>query len=192
MVAITIGYLAIAYTYTEQARLFPVPVGWLMLLLLALDLVSRTKTPIGEMLTSLLNPAAEAEGAEPRFPVLRQLSAILWVAFFTAAMVLIGIMAAVPLYVFGSMRFHGRKSYLDLADRRGLRDRIHLGAVRVRAPGRALPWHAVLGLLTFTSSRRTSAPRRSCNSARRSASARPERRGPSARRNWRSAPRSGS
>ena len=111
MVAITIGYLAIAYTYTEQARLFPVPVGWLMLLLLAFDLVSRTKTPTGEMLTKLLNPAAEAEGAEPRFPVLRQLSAILWVAFFTAAMVLIGIMAAVPLYVFGSMRFHGRKSY---------------------------------------------------------------------------------
>ena len=111
MVAITIGYLSIAYTYNEQSRLFPVPVGWLMLLLLALDLVSRTKTPTGEMLTKLLNPAAEAEGAEPRFPILRQLSAILWVAFFTAAMVLIGIMAAVPLYVFGSMRFHGKKSY---------------------------------------------------------------------------------
>ena len=111
MVAITIGYLSIAYTYSETARLFPVPVGWLMLLLLALDLVSRTKTPTGEMLTKLLNPAAEAEGAEPRFPLLRQLSAMLWVAFFTVAMVLIGIMAAVPLYVFGSMRFHGKKSY---------------------------------------------------------------------------------
>jgi hypothetical protein len=111
MVAITIGYLSIAYTYSEQSRLFPVPVGWLMLLLLALDLVSRTKTPAGEMLTRLLNPAAEAEGAEPRFPILRQLSAILWVALFTIALVLIGIMAAVPLYVFGSMRFHGKKSY---------------------------------------------------------------------------------
>jgi tripartite tricarboxylate transporter TctB family protein len=112
MVAVTVGYLAIAYTYTAQARLFPVPVGWLMLALLAFDLVSRTKTPIGESLTRLLNPAAEVEGAEPRYPVLRQLSAILWVAFFTAALVLIGIMYAVPLYVFGSMRFHGRKSYL--------------------------------------------------------------------------------
>ena len=112
MVAITIGYLAIAYTYSEQARLFPVPVGWLMLALLALDLVSRTKTPTGEMLTRLLNPAAEAEGAAPRFPALRQLSAILWVALFTAALVLIGVMYAVPLYVFGSMRFHGRKPYL--------------------------------------------------------------------------------
>jgi hypothetical protein len=112
MVVITIGYLAIAYTYSVQARLFPVPVGWLMLLLLALDLVSRTRTPTGEMLTRLLNPAAEAEGAEPRFPILRQLSAMLWVAFFTAALVLIGVMYAVPLYVFGSMRFHGKKSYL--------------------------------------------------------------------------------
>ena len=112
MLAVTIVYLAVAYTYTEQARLFPVPVGWLMLALLALDLVSRTKTQTGEALTRLLNPAAEAEGAEQRFPVLRQLSAILWVAFFTAALVLIGIMYAVPLYVFGSMRFHGRKSYL--------------------------------------------------------------------------------
>ena len=112
MVAVTICYLAIAYTYTEQARLFPVPVGWLMLALLALDLVSRTKTPSGEVLTRLLNPAAEVEGAEPRFPILRQLSALFWVAFFTAALVLIGIMYAVPLYVFGSMRFHGKKSYL--------------------------------------------------------------------------------
>lgn len=112
MLAVTVGYLMMAYTYTVQARLFPVPVGWLMLLLLALDLVSRTKTPIGENLTRLLNPAAEVEGAEPRFPILRQLSAMFWVAFFTAALVLIGIMYAVPLYVFGSMRFHGKKSYL--------------------------------------------------------------------------------
>lgn len=111
MLAVTIAYLTIAYTYTPQARLFPVPVGWLMLPLLALDLVSRTKTPVGESLTRLLNPAAEVEGAEPRFPLLQQLSAVLWVAFFTAALVLIGIMYAVPLYVFGSMRFHGRKSY---------------------------------------------------------------------------------
>jgi len=112
MLAVTVGYLMMAYTYTVQARLFPVPVGWLMLLLLALDLVSRTKTPIGENLTRLLNPAAEVEGAEPRFPILRQLSAMFWVAFFTAALVLIGIMHAVPLYDFGSMRFHGKKSYL--------------------------------------------------------------------------------
>ena len=112
MVGMTIVYLAVAYSYTEQARLFPVPVGWLMLLLLGLDLVSRTKTPAGETLTRWLNPAAENEEAEPRFPILRQLSALFWLAFFTAALVLIGIMYAVPLYVFGSMRFHGRKSYL--------------------------------------------------------------------------------
>ena len=111
MVAITLAYLVTAYTYAPQARLFPVPVGWLMLLLLGLDLVSRTKTPIGETLTRWLNPAAENEEAEPRFPVMRQLSALLWVGFFTAALYLIGIMYAVPLYVFGSMRFHGKKSY---------------------------------------------------------------------------------
>jgi hypothetical protein len=112
MLGITLAYLAVAYTYTEQARLFPVPVGWLMLLLLGLDLVSRTKTPVGEVLTRWLNPAAENEEGEPRFPILRQLSALFWLAFFTAALVLIGIMYAVPLYVFGSMRFHGRKSFL--------------------------------------------------------------------------------
>jgi hypothetical protein len=111
MVAVTMAYLATAYTYAPQARLFPVPVGWLMLLLLGLDLVSRTRTPTGETLTRWLNPAAAHEESEPRFPLLRQLSAILWVAFFTAALVLIGIMYAVPLYVFGSMRFHGKKSY---------------------------------------------------------------------------------
>jgi hypothetical protein len=112
LIAVSIGYLAVAYTYSEQARLFPVPVGWLMLALLTLDLVSRTKTPPGFTLTRWLNPAAEAEGPEGRFPVMRQFSAIVWVGIFTIALVLIGIMYAVPLYVFGSMRFHGRKSYL--------------------------------------------------------------------------------
>jgi len=112
MVGIAVVYLATAYTYAEQDRLFPMPVGWLMLVLVALDLVSRTKTPIGETLTRWLNPAAEDEAAAARFPLLRQLSALLWVVFFTAALVLIGIMYAVPLYVFGSMRFHGKKSYL--------------------------------------------------------------------------------
>jgi hypothetical protein len=112
LIAVSIGYLAVAYTYSEQARLFPVPVGWLMLALLTLDLVSRTRTPAGFTLTRWLNPAAEGEGPEGRFPVMRQFSAIIWVGIFTVALVLIGIMYAVPLYVFGSMRFHGRKSYL--------------------------------------------------------------------------------
>ena len=69
------------------------------------------RAPAGFTVTRWLNPAAEDEAAEGRFPVLRQFSAMMWVGIFTAALVLIGIMYAVPLYVFGSMRFHGRKSY---------------------------------------------------------------------------------
>ncbi|MSP94121.1 MAG: hypothetical protein EXR00_02530 [Alphaproteobacteria bacterium] len=113
LVGVTIVYLATAYGYSAQSRLFPVPIAWLMLALLALDIVSRTETPVGRSLTRVLNPAAAEKSAEAEAPqsAMRQASALIWVMLFTAALVLIGILYAVPLYIFGSMRFHGKQTY---------------------------------------------------------------------------------
>ncbi len=52
-----------------------------------------------------LNPAGDAAKQEgvKRYPLLKQFGAVLWVAGFAAALVLIGILYAVPLYVFSSL-----------------------------------------------------------------------------------------
>jgi hypothetical protein len=110
----TAGYLATAYGYGPDSRIVPVLVAWSMLALLALDLASRTSTRLGRALTRWLNPAADpAKGAAPaHYPVSRQVAAVLWLAGFTAALLLIGVLYAVPLYVFTSMRLRGRRPYL--------------------------------------------------------------------------------
>lgn len=111
---VTAGYLATAYGYGPDSRIVPVLIAWSMLALLALDLASRTGTRLGRALTRWLNPAAEAAKSAPpaRYPVSKQVAAVSWLAGFTAALLLIGVLYAVPLYVFGSMRLRGRRSFL--------------------------------------------------------------------------------
>ncbi len=108
------GYLATAYGYSADSRAMPVLVAWSMLVLLLLDLASRTQTPLGHALTRWLNPAAERadDAAANGNTMRRQVAAVSWLAGFVVALVLIGVLYAVPLYVFASMRLRGRRSYL--------------------------------------------------------------------------------
>ena len=110
LLIVTSLYLALAYTYPEKARVFPTMVAWVMMALLALDLLSRTQTKPGQAVMRALNPAA-SKPSEQGPSSGRQASAILWIAGFTAAIVLIGILSAVPLYVFAAIRFRGARGY---------------------------------------------------------------------------------
>jgi Tripartite tricarboxylate transporter TctB family len=107
----TAGYLATAYGYTPDSRIMPVLVAWSMLALLALDLASRTQTRLGHAVTRWLNPAAERGPDAAADTVARQVAAVLWLAGFAAALLLIGVLYAVPLYVVASIRLRGRRSY---------------------------------------------------------------------------------
>jgi hypothetical protein len=111
LLALTGVYLATAYNYSPDARAVPAGVAWVMLVLVTVDLVSRTQTGIGTALMHWLNPAGDAANQRDvkRYPVLRQIAAVAWVAGFAAALVLIGILYAVPLYVFLSLFFQGRR-----------------------------------------------------------------------------------
>jgi hypothetical protein len=111
---LTAGYLATAYGYSADSRVMPVLVAWSMLVLLLLDLASRMQTGFGQALTRWLNPAAEQidNTAPDRTMVSRQFAAVLWLAGFATALLLIGVLCAVPLYVFASMRLRGRRSYI--------------------------------------------------------------------------------
>jgi hypothetical protein len=104
----TAAFLATAYRYPFQARAFPAIVAWVTLLLIALDIISRTDTRWGAAVRWRLNPSAAAE--DPR-PLGGQAGAVIWLALFAIALVLIGVLYAVPLYVFASLRFRGRRSW---------------------------------------------------------------------------------
>ena len=101
-------YLETAYHYKPLVRAFPAGVAWIMLMLLSLDLVSRTKTRAGDALTRWLNPAAPARHVEAvAQPPMRHASAVLWLVLFATLIVLVGILAAVPVYLFAALRWRG-------------------------------------------------------------------------------------
>jgi hypothetical protein len=104
-------YLVTGYTYEPEARAFPVTVGWAALLLAAVDIVARTDTAIGLSITRRFNPAAAPENAEKHahYSLGKQVAAVAWAAGFVALFVTIGILYAVPLYVFASMRLRGKR-----------------------------------------------------------------------------------
>jgi hypothetical protein len=90
-------FLATAYGYPSQARTFPVAVAWVTLFLVALD-ISKSR----------LNPGAAEEDSRP---LGSQISAVIWLALFAVLLVLVGILYAVPLYIFASLRFRGGRSW---------------------------------------------------------------------------------
>jgi len=137
LLVLTLGYLATAYQYSPDARAVPAGVAWVMLVLVGLDLVSRTKTAAGLTLMHWLNPAGDPDKMADRRPytALKQIGAVAWVFGFALAMLFIGILYAVPLYVFASLYFRGRRPLLM--------------AVGVSAAATAMIWLlfvAVLGL----------------------------------------------
>lgn len=103
LLLITALYLALDYSYKPSLRTAPAIIAWIMLLLLTLDLSSRIDTPFGRALRRRLNPPTE----RLPFAAAHQLEAILWVVSFAAALVVIGVLYAVPAFVFAFMRFRG-------------------------------------------------------------------------------------
>ncbi len=85
-------------------------------MLAVLDIITRTKTPLGATLTRWLNPVSAAPhragSAHKTFPLTRQLAAIAWIAGFVAAFALIGALYAIPLYVFAATRWRGERPFL--------------------------------------------------------------------------------
>ena len=110
LLVMMIGYFAIAIGFPRDARMMPLLVGATLLILLPIDLISLAHSRIGDMLRRRVNPAA----GEPIKDIGgrgKQLTAIAWILAFAAAIFLVGIMLAVPLYITGSVRFLGGKKW---------------------------------------------------------------------------------
>jgi hypothetical protein len=114
LLAIALAYLATAYSYMPQARAFPVSVALATIVLVVLDLVSRTQTPAGQTLTRLFNPSALPHSADHRqqYPAMKQVFAVLSVFGFVLLIVLAGFIYAVPVYVFAATYLRGRRPLL--------------------------------------------------------------------------------
>jgi hypothetical protein len=113
-------YLATAYGYSTEARAAPLLIGWSVMALAGLDIVSRTQTAVGTTLTRWINPVAARPGAgaghrQTAYPLIRQLAAIAWIAGFVAGFALIGAVSAIPLYVFAATRIRGHQPWLVCA-----------------------------------------------------------------------------
>jgi hypothetical protein len=110
----TLIYLSLAHSYEADARAFPAGVAWVMLVLTLFDLISRSKTSVGIATLRILNPASETEGPARGVAVepIRQILAILWIFGFAILLYLIGILYAVPIYVFVFMRFRSELPYV--------------------------------------------------------------------------------
>ena len=112
--AVAAVYLGAAYQYSPDARAAPLLIGWSVIALAALDIVSRTQTPLGRALSAFVNPVTNrprhGHGATPQ-PAGKQIMAIVWIAGFVAAFALIGAKLAIPLYVFAATRWRGGRPF---------------------------------------------------------------------------------
>ena len=109
LLALVVIYLTIAVSLPRDSAMMPLLVGLVLLVMLPIDLLSLTETRTGRFLRARVNPVA-GEPPEDFGPARTQLPALGSVVAFGAAMFLLGIAAAVPLYMFASLRFLGRKS----------------------------------------------------------------------------------
>ena len=109
--ACALAFLLAASKYPQDARAFPMASAFALLGLSGLDLAALTNTAIGRILRGLLNPAIKADTSSVR--VSRQSAAVLSLGGMVAALVLLGIEIAVPLYLLASLRFRARRSWVS-------------------------------------------------------------------------------
>lgn len=111
--ALSTGFILWSYQYSSLSRFVPLIVGYAMLALALLDLASRTDTRLGRY----VRVAAGADFANPELkqtpPVRREMEQAAWIVGCVAAMMVIGILPAVPLYVLASMRLNGRRPWKE-------------------------------------------------------------------------------
>jgi hypothetical protein len=108
---ITAAYLATAYTYKPAPRAMPVLIGWSVLVLLGLDILSLSPTVMGRQLTAWLNPARNDQRRAGLVPH-RQWIALGSLGALTLGFVLLGVLVACGLYVFLMAALFGRRSLL--------------------------------------------------------------------------------
>jgi hypothetical protein len=126
LLAITIVFIVAAYGYPPASREVPLLVCYALVVLIGLDILSRTSTGAGQLVRKYLNPGSgltdnigsgltdlpKTEEDEEHPSGRRELIAVGWVAAFTAGVMLVGILPSVPVYLASYMIVEGKKKPL--------------------------------------------------------------------------------
>ncbi len=113
LAVLAVIYLITGYGYSLDARAIPVGIAWVVLALVSLVLISRTKTAFGLALNQWLNAGEDraAAAAHADRPLAKELMAGAWVILAVVMMFVIGIFYTVPAYVFLSLAIRGRRPW---------------------------------------------------------------------------------
>lgn len=105
----TIGFLVLTYQLPAASRSAPLMVAWVTLFLTAVDVITRLRNPLGNLLMRLFNPAGlrEEDTAPTREEVRHTLQAIGMMALLVAALLLIGVLPASGLFIGGAFIYGG-------------------------------------------------------------------------------------
>ena len=111
MLVFSVVFLGWSYSYGERAQQMPVLVGWVMLLLCALDVIASTGTHAGDMVRAFFSGTLIGEKPETAAakPVGRTLIAILWPTAFVFLVALFGFIPVIPVYAFLFVVVQGRR-----------------------------------------------------------------------------------
>jgi hypothetical protein len=116
VLALSIGFLLWASTYTGEAGAVPKLVAWLAIALALIDVVSQFETPFGRWVRRIVTAdriiAWKMEGDEDA-SLKRVLLSIGWLLAYLCALFFVGFLIATPLYILLYMRLHGGRSIRD-------------------------------------------------------------------------------
>ncbi|MEX0841420.1 MAG: tripartite tricarboxylate transporter permease [Xanthobacteraceae bacterium] len=118
ILAIGVGFLIWAESYTASAAEVPVLVAWITIVLALIDAAARTETTLGRALRRLANAENVIEWKMEGDDVAtsrRISSAIFWVLAYLAGVAAVGFLLTTPIYIFLYMKLHGGKSFLASA-----------------------------------------------------------------------------
>lgn len=92
-----------------RGREFPVLVSGAAVILCALDVLAHSGTAAGRWVALVLSGAAEPAPARDR-RLSAEALAVIWVGVALALVILLGFLVAIPIYVFGYLLLHGRRT----------------------------------------------------------------------------------
>jgi hypothetical protein len=107
---LALGFLLLAFGFSPMSGEMPILVGWATLGLTTVDLFSRARVPAAQVLVRVLNPgvrtAAAREDKAASRP--RLAMAVCGIVGFVAALVLAGVLYAVPVFLFVALYWGGK------------------------------------------------------------------------------------
>ena len=104
------GVLVVSYGYGPAERALPILVAWTTIALLVLEVLVQAGTPAGRRIDRLLQGQDTGPELERAPPATVLIHAIGWPGLLLTLAVLIGILPAVLVYVFFSLKVAGGKS----------------------------------------------------------------------------------